>query len=61
MAHEAAHIFATQPHFEEGLMDHGAGNGAERFTGEEIETMRDKIRDFRTSTEPNQPFGRPTN
>ena len=33
-------------------MDHGDGNGADRFTGEEIETMRDKIRDFRTSTEP---------
>ena len=52
VAHEVAHIFAAQPHFGDGLMSEGGGNGAERFTEHEIYTMRNMINVFRSSIEP---------
>ena len=51
VAHEVAHIFAAQPRFGDGLMAEG-GNGAERFTEHELDTMRNKINVFRYSIEP---------
>ena len=52
MPHEAAHIFAAQPHVGNGLMAHGGGNGADRFTEIEVESMRNKINAFHSSIEP---------
>ena len=52
MAHEAAHIFAAQPHFGNGLMMEGGGNGADRFTEKEVDTMCNKIAAFHSSIEP---------
>ena len=51
MAHEAAHIFAAQPHVGNGLMAHGGGNGADQFTETEVESMRNKINAFHSSIE----------
>ena len=52
IAHEAAHIFAAQPHFGDGLMAEGGGTYAHWFTAEEIKSMRDRINNFRTSVKP---------
>ena len=52
MAHEAAHIFAAQPHFGNGLMGQGGGNGTDRFTDKEVETMRNKINASHSSIGP---------
>ena len=49
IAHEAAHIFAAQPHFGDGLMAKGGGKHAQWFTDEEVRTMRTRINNFRNS------------
>ena len=52
VAHEAAHIFAAQPHFGDGLMAEGGGKYASRFTDEEFKAMRTRVNAFNTSTGP---------
>ena len=52
IAHEAAHIFAAQSHFGDGLMAEGGGTYAHWFTDEEIQSMRDRVNRFRASLDP---------
>ena len=51
IAHEAAHIFAAQPHFGDGLMAEGGGTYAHWFTDEELQAMRAQISEYRISTQ----------
>ncbi len=48
ISHEAAHIFAAQPHFGDGLMSAG-GDDDEWFTHDEIQVMHKRINQFRYS------------
>lgn len=49
MAHETAHVLAAQPHFGNGLMAEGGGDGSPWFSEYEIKTMLDKINAFHES------------
>ena len=52
IAHEAAHIFAAQPHFGDGLMAEGGGKYATWFTEEETRAMLTKVETFRREAGP---------
>ena len=52
IAHEAAHIFAAQPHFGDGLMAEGGGKYATWFTEEETRAMLAKVETFRREAGP---------
>ena len=61
MAHETAHLIATQEHIGKGLMAEGGGDGSRWFNDMEIQEMCDKINSFHKSVRsiPDDPSDRP--